>query len=205
MEHTEEDIFKTLKKPSSGVLLKERKSKFYAYGFPVTSKTDIKEYLSQLQKKHPTANHICYAWQLGIKQPTCRVNDDGEPNNSAGMPIYGQIQAFSITNVLIAVVRVFGGTKLGVGGLIQAYRNAAKLMLASSDIVERTIQILFKLNFEYAQLDVVMRTIKRHNAKIVSQEMSISCCVTITIREKNAATLQKEMNALQGIKVIQQH
>lgn len=120
------DTYKTIAQPSEEILIKEKKSKFYGYAFPIRHEEEVKNIIENLRTKHPSANHVCYAWQIGAENPTYRANDDGEPNNTAGMPIYGQIQSFDLTNVLVAVARIFGGTKLGVGGLISAYREAAK-------------------------------------------------------------------------------
>lgn len=133
------DTYKTLHRPSEGILYKDRKSKFYAQVFPIRSEDDVKPIVEELRKKYHTANHVCYAWQLGTENPIYRANDDGEPNNSAGMPIYGQIQSFDVTNVLITVTRIFGGTKLGVGGLIQAYKTAAQMALENSKIVKKSL------------------------------------------------------------------
>ena len=155
-----EDTFKTLEKPSPEVLHKDRKSKFYGYAFPVNTEEEVKSILEVLRKKHPSANHVCYAWQMGVESVSYRANDDGEPNNSAGMPIYGQIQSFEVTNVLIAVVRYFGGVKLGVGGLIQAYREGARLALEASDIVEKVEFAKIILNFEYPKINAVVRLLK---------------------------------------------
>ena len=132
----EKDTFKTILKPSEAVLYKDKKSKFFGYIFPLQNESEVKPIIEVLKKKHHTANHACYAWQLGTEKITYRANDDGEPNNSAGMPIYGQIQAFDVTNVLVVVVRIFGGTKLGVGGLIQAYKTSAQLTIESANIIE---------------------------------------------------------------------
>ena len=141
------DSFKTIAKPVEGILSKEKKSKFYGYAFPIQQEDEVKPLIAELRKAFPSANHVCYAWQLGVTQPHYRANDDGEPNNSAGMPIYGQIQSFNLTNVLIAVVRIFGGTKLGVGGLISAYKESAQLTLESAKVVTRIIKDQIMLSF----------------------------------------------------------
>tara|TARA_R110002074_G_scaffold193447_1_gene359291 strand:- start:347 stop:733 length:387 start_codon:yes stop_codon:yes gene_type:complete len=125
----ENDRYKTILKPSEETLFKDRNSKFFGYAFPVLDEDDVKDCLEELKKKHHTARHFCYAYQIGIEDIKYRANDDGEPNNSAGMPIYGQIQSFDVTNILIVSVRYFGGTKLGVGGLINAYKTSAQLTL----------------------------------------------------------------------------
>lgn len=195
------DSYKTIVKPVTEILLKERKSKFYGYAFPIHNEEDVKPLLEDLRKLYPTANHVCYAWQLGVENASYRANDDGEPNNSAGMPIYGQIQSFKITNVLIAVVRIFGGTKLGVGGLITAYKNTAQLTLENSKIVECIIKEELTLGFEYAEMDTVMRFIKKNQLALVSQELHIKCKITIAIRKKEVGKILNELKSLHKITV----
>ncbi|MEX0363565.1 MAG: YigZ family protein, partial [Allomuricauda sp.] len=169
----EVDSYRTLENPTPEILYKDRKSKFFGYAFPISTEEEVKPIVEALRKKYPTANHVCYAWQLGTSQVAYRANDDGEPNNSAGMPIYGQIQSFGVTNVLVAIVRIFGGTKLGVGGLIQAYRTAAQMTLENATIIEKIVKQHFQLRFDYPQMDVVMRTIKQRNLEIISQKMEM--------------------------------
>ncbi len=140
----QKDTYKTLAKPSEEILFKEKNSKFYGYAFPVTNEDEIKNHLETLRKQHHGAVHFCYAFQIGTNKIQYRANDDGEPSNSAGMPIYGQIQSFGLTNVLVVIVRFFGGVKLGVGGLISAYRTAAQMALEESEIIEKTIDIFLK-------------------------------------------------------------
>lgn len=183
--HTK-DIYKTIEEASPETLFKEKNSKFYGYAFPVTSEEEIRTHLDHLKKTHFSARHWCYAWQLGTTKIQYRANDDGEPNNSAGMPIYGQIQSFDVTNVLVVVVRYFGGVKLGVGGLISAYREGAKLALEASTIIEKTIDIHFSITFDYKNMNKVMRVIKEKNLNIISQKMEESCQIEIATRKKNA-------------------
>jgi uncharacterized YigZ family protein len=133
----EKDTYKTILNPSKETLFKEKGSKFFGYAFPVLDEDDVKNFLNNLRKQHHTARHYCYAYQIGIEKIKFRANDDGEPNNSAGLPIYGQIQSFEVTNILVVSVRYFGGTKLGVGGLISAYKTSAQLALQASEIVEK--------------------------------------------------------------------
>lgn len=184
--NTASDIFKTITQPSPEVLYKEKGSKFIGYAFPVSDEEEIKEHLERLRKEHHSARHWCYAWQLGKNYEHYRVNDDGEPTNSAGMPIYGQIQSFEVTQILVVVVRYFGGTKLGVGGLIQAYKIAAQMALEASKIVEKTINEEFILEFEYPEMNTVMRIIKDENLKIIDQKMELSCQILISVRKKEA-------------------
>lgn len=180
------DTYRTLDFPSEEVLYKEKNSKFFGYAFPISSEEEAKEILDSLRKQHHSARHWCYAFQIGTEKIYFRANDDGEPSNSAGMPIYGQIQSFEITNVLVVVVRYFGGVKLGVGGLISAYRTAAQMALEVSEIVEKTIDIHYLVSFDYKNMNKVMRVIKEKNLNIVSQKMEMSCEIEIKTRKKNA-------------------
>lgn len=180
------DTFKTIASLSTEILFKEKNSKFFGYAFPVTTEDEIKLHLDKLRKKHFGAGHFCYAFQLGTETLFFRVNDDGEPSNSAGMPIYGQIQSFGLTNVLVVVVRFFGGVKLGVGGLISAYKTAAQMALEESVILEKTIDIHFEISFDYKNMNKVMRIIKEKNLEIISQQMKESCQIKIATRKKNA-------------------
>lgn len=197
------DTYKTIAEASSEVLYKEKNSKFYGYAFPVTSEEQIKIHLDQLKKEHFSARHWCYAWQLGTTKIQYRANDDGEPNNSAGMPIYGQIQSFNVTNILIVVVRYFGGVKLGVGGLISAYREAAKMALEISPIVEKTIDVHFKVIFDYKNMNKVMRIIKEKNLDIVNQKMEENCEIVISTRKKNAEVIFDIFSSLFEVEIFE--
>ena len=180
------DAYKTIENPSEETLFKDRNSKFFGYAFPVLNEDDVKNALEILKKKHHAARHFCYAWQFGTEKIRFRANDDGEPNNSAGMPIYGQIQAFEVTNILIVSVRYFGGTKLGVGGLINAYKNSAQLALEASKIVEKTIDVHFQISFGYDLMNKVMRIVKERQINIVSQTLELDCQYVISIRKTEA-------------------
>lgn len=183
------DAYKTIETPSEETLFKDRNSKFFGYAFPVKNEEDVKEAIESLKKKHHSARHFCYAWQFGTETIRFRANDDGEPSNSAGMPIYGQIQAFEVTNILIVSVRYFGGTKLGVGGLIHAYKNSAQLALEASEIVEKTINIDYQLTFGYDMMNKVMRIIKEKSLNITSQQLELDCSYIISVRKKEAASI----------------
>ena len=185
------DSYKTIKKASKEGLFKDKGSKFYGYAFPVTNEEEIKEKIELLKKQHYNARHWCYAWQLGKKYDHYRANDDGEPSNSAGMPIYGQLQSFNVTNILVVVVRYFGGTKLGVGGLIKAYKNGAKLALENSIIIHKTIDEVFLIKFEYPEMNTIMRIIKDENISIINQKMELDCQFIISIRKKEAIRIFK--------------
>jgi len=198
-----EDVYKTIEVSSKETLFKNRNSKFFGYAFPVQSEDDIKEALEGLKKKHHSARHFCYAWQLGTENIRFRANDDGEPSNSAGMPIYGQIQSFGVTNILIVSVRYFGGTKLGVGGLISAYRNSAKLALEVSHIIEKTIDIHYTLIFGYELMSKVMKIIKENNLSITSQKLEAQCEINIAVRKSEIVKIFEIFNSIYQLKISQ--
>ncbi len=183
---SEKDTYKTITVASNEVVFKEKNSKFYGYAFPITFEDDVKTPIEQLKKTHFSARHWCYAFQIGTDKISFRANDDGEPNNSAGLPIYGQIQSFEVTNILIVVVRYFGGVKLGVGGLISAYKTTAQLALEASEIIEKTIDVIFTISFDYKNMNKVMRIVKEKNIHIVSQNQEERCEIRIAVRKKNA-------------------
>jgi len=184
--NTEKDTYKTIEKNSPEILFKEKGSKFFGYAFPINNEDQVKEHIDHLRKKHYNARHWCYAWQLGKGYEAYRANDDGEPSNSAGMPIYGQLQSFDLTDVLVVIVRYFGGTKLGLGGLVQAYKTAAHMALESSKIIEKTVDENFNLKFDYPEMNTVMRIIKDENLEITNQQMQLACEILISVRKKDA-------------------
>lgn len=196
------DTYKTIVQSSPEVLFKDRNSKFFGYAFPISQEDEVKPLIEQLKKKHYQARHWCYAWVLGKRYERFRANDDGEPSNSAGAPIHGQLQSYDVTNVLVVVVRYFGGTKLGVGGLINAYRTGAQLALEAAAIEERTIDTEFKIQFEYPILNKVMRLIKDHEVTIVQQQMELNCLFLLSIRQKNAPVVIAAFEEVYGIKRI---
>lgn len=195
------DTYKTIALPSEEILFKEKNSKFFGYAFPVATEEEIKNHLEILRKKHHGAVHFCYAFQIGTEKIQFRANDDGEPSNSAGAPIYGQIQSFGITNVLIVVVRFFGGVKLGVGGLISAYRTSAQMALEASEIIEKTIDVHYLISFDYKNMNKVMRVIKDKNLEIISQKMDESCQIEIATRKKNAEMVFDIFNTMFEIEI----
>jgi len=183
------DTYKTITKPAQGELFKDKNSKFYGFAFPVNDEAQIKQYLEDLKKEHYAARHWCYAYQIGTEKIQYRANDDGEPNNSAGMPIYGKIQSFESTNILIVVIRYYGGIKLGVGGLINAYRTASQLAIEASKIIEKTINKEFLLKFEYKNMSKVMRIIKENDVEITKQTLELNCLLEISVRKSNASKI----------------
>jgi len=177
------DTYKTIDIPSEEVLLKEKGSKFFGYCYPINAEEDVKVVVEQLKKQHHTARHWCYSFQLGTDQIYYRVNDDGEPSGSAGLPIYGQILSFDVTNILVVVVRYFGGTKLGVGGLVSAYKETAKMALEAAEILEKTIDAEYILKFDYKDMSRVMRIIKDRNLTIISQKLELKCEIEVAVRK----------------------
>ncbi len=201
MINSQDDVFLTLSKASVEGVYKEKGSKFLAYAYPLTDPGRADDLVQLLKKMHPKARHWCYAWRTGVENPSFRYNDDGEPNNSAGKPIYGQIQSFGLTNVLIVVVRYFGGTKLGVGGLIVAYRSAARLALENAVIVEKMLTEELHLRFEYANLEKVMRLVKDNSLDMLSQEMELDCFFKISVRKNNVEQIVKLFEGLRCVQV----
>lgn len=193
------DFFKTIEIPSKETLFKEKGSKFFAYAFPVTTEEDIKDILLQLQKQHFKARHCCYAWRLGTNPISYRANDDGEPTNTAGQPILGQLQSFEITNTLVVVVRYFGGVKLGVGGLIKAYRSAAKECLESCKIIEKQITDSITITFNYDLLSDVMRIVKLHDLAILNQKFEAICLLNLEVVQSQTNTIREVFDKLYGV------
>lgn len=195
------DVYKTIEKPSTETLFKEKGSKFFGYAFPVLIEDDVKNCIEELKKKHHAARHFCYAYQIGIENIQYRANDDGEPNNSAGLPIYGQIQSFEVTNILIVSVRYFGGTKLGVGGLISAYKTSAQLALEASEILEKTIDVHYQLRFNYDLMNAVQRIIKEKKIDIINQKLEMDCQYIISVRKNDANTIFSIFDNLYKVEV----
>lgn len=189
-----EGTYKTIVAQSEG-LFKDKGSKFLAYAYPVVSEEDVKTRLEALRKEHHAARHHCWAYKIGNHGEQFRCSDDGEPSNSAGKPILGQLESFGVTNVAVVVVRYFGGILLGVGGLMQAYKEATKDALTNAEIVEKLIQSYFVVNFSYEQNNAVMTVIKRFKCEILSQSFnemcSLRCAVAQNIVNECVESLQK--------------
>lgn len=195
------DVYKTLEKDSEETLFKEKGSKFFGYAFPVDSEEKIKEILTIVKKNHHSARHWCYAYKTGVDPVVYRVNDDGEPSNSAGQPIYGQIISAEVTNVLVVIVRYFGGVKLGVGGLIRAYKTSAQITLENSSIVEKTIEEKINLTFEYQHMNKVMRIVKQKRLNISSQELTEKCVLILSVKKSEIAEVKNVFKTLHFLKV----
>ncbi len=186
MANERRDIYRTIKSKSKEVLYKVKGSKFFGYAFPVQTETDVHKLLEEIRNKHHKARHWCYAYSIGVGDVKYRVNDDGEPSNTAGQPIYGQILSADLNNILIVVVRYFGGVKLGVGGLISAYKSTAKMAIEESLIVQRTIDDVFKIKCSYEDLDKILRLLSQLDLKILKQNMEMDCEIEVAVRQSKS-------------------
>ncbi len=180
-------------------LFKDRGSKFFAFAFPVNQETDIKQHLDALRKSHPGARHHCYAWRLGADGLTFRANDDGEPSSTAGKPILGQIQSKELTNILIVVVRYFGGTLLGAGGLINAYRSAAALVINECEIVERFIMFEYEIRYTTSDTSAVMRLLKDVGARITFSDYDQHNLLRFVCRKRDSEQLENKFSDLYAV------
>lgn len=192
-----EDTYLTLEAAAEAAS-RERSSKFLAYAYPVRSEEEIREHLDALRKRHFDATHHCYAWRLGPRGERYRTNDDGEPSGTAGKPILGQLLSAEVTDCLIVVVRYFGGTKLGVPGLIAAYREAAAEALAAATVVERTVDREIRVDFPYMAMNDVMRAIKECQPTVRAQRFDNLCTMELTIRESRAEELEERLKKAGG-------
>ena len=193
------DEYKTIATPSQGVY-KEKSSKFIAFATPVLSEEEFKAKLQQIKKDYHDARHHCYAFRLGLTDNEYRYSDDGEPNNSAGSPIYGQIQSFELTNICIIVIRYFGGTKLGVGGLITAYKEAAKDALNNAKIITRTVDNVYEIQFGYEIMSDVMNFIKKNKLEVTSQVLDEKGTIQFRIRQSESENIIKKFNKIEDLK-----
>lgn len=195
-----EDVFQTIEKESQGIF-KDKGSKFHAFAFPVKQEDEVKEILAKLRKEHHSARHHCYAWRIGTEEITYRANDDGEPSSTAGKPILGQLQSFNVTNILLVVVRYFGGTLLGVSGLINAYRNAAADALTNAEIIQKTIEKEIILNFTYNELAEVMNLIKQENLNVIYTRFEEKCNLTFTVRKSEYEKAKQKFSNIYGVEI----
>jgi uncharacterized YigZ family protein len=195
-----EDTYRTIRKTSEGIF-KDKGSKFIALAIPATTEEIVKEKIEEVKKQFHDARHHCYAYVLGPDKSAYRYNDDGEPSGTAGRPIYGQIQSFDLTNILIVVVRYFGGTKLGVSGLINAYKTAAKEALSTAAIKELTVKDVYSVHFEYPLMNDVMRVIKEDNLEVMKQDFQMSCEVIFQVRKNDSNKVYERFNKIHGVKI----
>lgn len=199
MDSEKQVSFKTISKAGEG-LFKERGSKFLGFAVPVSNHDDVKHYLEDLRKAHNNARHFCYAYRINPRQIYERANDDGEPKHSAGTPILGQLIAHELVNTLVVVVRYFGGTKLGIPGLINAYKTAATLAISDATIVTEEFKAKAELAFDYSELNDVMIVVKRYEAKILKQSMLESVNFILQLREDQLKLIEGDFNSFKTVK-----
>ena len=192
------DTYKTIETPSEGIY-KEKGSKFLAYAFPIMGEESAKEHIQNLKQKYYDARHHCFAWKLGMDENLFRVNDDGEPSGTAGKPIFGQIKSHELTNILIVVVRYFGGIKLGTSGLINAYKAASADVIANATIIERTVNDYFDISFSYLAMNDVMKVIKEENPEIISQQFNLNCIIRLSMRCSKSQALTSRLENIESV------
>ena len=195
-----EDTYKTIREPSQGVY-KEKGSKFLAFAYPIATEAEVKARLEELRKQYYDARHHCYAYILGADKAAYRINDDGEPSSTAGKPIYGQLLSHDLTNILIVVVRYFGGIKLGVPGLINAYKTATKDALDNAIIIEKKITEVYNLQFTYEQMNSVMKILKDEELPQSNQKFELDCSLDFSVRQSASTRVCDEFLKLKGVKL----
>jgi uncharacterized YigZ family protein len=194
------DLYRTIEYPSEGSY-KEKGSKFLAFAYPVSSEEEISQYRAKLRKLYHDARHHCYAWRLGPEKLLYRLNDDGEPSGSAGKPIFGQIQCRDLSDILVVVVRYFGGTLLGVGGLIRAYRSAASDALDQNTLTERRVFDKMRLDFAYPQMNSVMKLIKDRDLLFEDQHFDLDCSLILRVWKRKSEQVVHEFSKIEGCKI----
>ena len=195
------DTYKTISANSEGIY-KEKGSKFLAFAMPVSSVDEVKVLIEHYRKTYYDARHVCFAYSLGLLREEYRVSDDGEPSGTAGRPIFGQINAFGLTNILVIVVRYFGGVLLGTGGLVTAYKSAAAIAIGAAEIIEKTIDIDFKVQFEVRFMNEVMRIVKSLGAQVVEQQYEMDCMMRLRIRKDDAGRLTDALRKVENLQFI---
>jgi uncharacterized YigZ family protein len=195
-----EDTYNTLEKPAEG-MFKDRNSRFLAFGYPVENVDQINVLVSTLRKKYHDARHHCYAYRLGIENESYRQNDDGEPSGTAGKPIYNQILSHNLTNILIVVVRYFGGTLLGTGGLINAYKSATADLINNAIIVARFIEERHDVNFPYEKLSIVMKVLKDESLVPLNPVYDVQCALNLSVRRNFSGRIVQKLSAIPGVKI----
>ncbi|KQR93549.1 hypothetical protein ASG01_10295 [Chryseobacterium sp. Leaf180] len=191
--------YKTLAKPAEEILLKEKGSKFIGFAYPAESETEIKDILENLRTVHPKATHHCYAYRLGIKGDQYRANDDGEPSGSAGLPIYNQLLAHEITNVLVIVVRYYGGTKLGVSGLVKAYKEAAKDAIEATEIIVKELEETVTIEFPFSLQNVIFTLLSKYDAKILEFDADENCSIKASLKTAHKENISEKLSEMQNV------
>ena len=191
--------FDTIKSPVENMLLKEKGSKFIGFAFPVENEKEVREALAKVKEEHPKATHHCYAFRLGISGENYRANDDGEPSGSAGLPIYNQLLANNVTQILLIVVRYYGGTKLGVSGLVKAYKETAKLILESCEIITKELQSEVEIQFDFNQQNVIFTLLNKFEAKIIDFKTEETCTISAKLRTSEKENISDQLSEMQII------
>lgn len=193
--------FKTIESPIKDVLLKEKGSKFLGYAFPVNSENELKNALNEIWEQHPKATHHCYAFRLGLNGENYRANDDGEPSGSAGLPIYNQLLANDLTNILLVVVRYYGGTKLGVSGLVKTYKESAKLTLEEAVFVTRELETELEVRFQFSQQNIIFTLLNKFDAKILDFQAENHCKIIAKIKKAQQENVVEQLQEMREVEV----
>ena len=196
-----EDTYKTIEEPSEGIF-RDKGSKFIAYAYPFRNETLLKDIIAELKSLHPKARHHCWAYRISPDRSVFRINDDGEPSGTAGRPILNALLSADVTNILVVVVRYFGGTLLGVPGLINAYKTATQEALQQAVIVERTVNDIYELQYDYIQMNDVMKVLKDADLKVFNQEFDTACKLQIEIRKLQVNEVLGKLEKIEGLKLI---
>jgi uncharacterized YigZ family protein len=194
------DEYLTISKPAEG-FFKDRGSKFLAFAYPVSSEIEIKEIQEKLRSDYHDARHHCFAYMLGLNKDIFRANDDGEPSSTAGKPILGQIRSFNLTNILVVVIRYFGGTKLGVGGLINAYKTATEDALKNAKIIKKILHDIYELKFEYPVMNDIMKILKEEKIETYDQNFELSCSISLSLRKANIEKVLSKFDRIKDLKI----
>ncbi|POY36342.1 YigZ family protein [Solitalea longa] len=195
-----EDTYQTINHPAEGIF-RDKGSKFIAYAFPVKTEDEVKEHLLKLKKEHPTARHHCYAWRFGMDRNVFRVNDDGEPSGTAGRPILNVLLSKDVTNIVVFVVRYFGGTLLGVPGLINAYKSATLDALENAQIIQKTINDIYRIDFEYLQMNDVMKALKDDAVAMLNQQFDNACSIEFELKKSEINRIIGKLEDIDSVKI----
>lgn len=191
--------YKTINTPVENILLKEKGSKFIGFAFPVTNEIELKTALDKIKSEHPKATHHCYAFRMGLNGENYRANDDGEPSGSAGLPIYNQLLGNELTNILVVVVRYYGGTKLGVSGLVKAYKETAKITLEEADVITKELETEIEIQFNFSQQNIIFTLLSKFDAKILSFEAEEHCTLTVSVKTLLKENISDKLSEMQYI------
>lgn len=191
--------YKTINQPVENILLKEKGSKFIGFAYPTNNEAELKNTLEKVKAEHPKATHHCYAFRIGLNGENYRANDDGEPSGSAGLPIYNQLLANEITNVLVIVVRYYGGTKLGVSGLVKAYKESAKITLEEAEIITKELENEIEIHFNFNQQNTIFTLLSKFDAKVLNFDANENCILTASLKTAQKENISEKLSEMQYI------